>query len=253
MRLAPILTLLAALPAAAQDLPEGLESARFLPGWTDEEGARVAALELVLAPGWKTYWRSPGEAGLAPEFDWRGSNIGEVSFHWPAPEVIRSGGTRTLGYHNRLVLPFTAAPETPGRPVGISADILLGLCQDICVPAQLSLAAPAAGKTPDPVIQAAMAAEPKPGRSAPPCEIGEIEDGMTVTLSLPATATDLAVEYATDPQVWVSSPELSAQGDEVSADFVAPAGKPFPLDPEGVVLTLLGPEGATEYRGCDAG
>ena len=56
MRYALILSLLTAfstiLPAAAQDLPQGLQSARFLPGWTDAEGRRVAALELVLEPGW---------------------------------------------------------------------------------------------------------------------------------------------------------------------------------------------------------
>ena len=78
MRYALILSLLTALPAAAQDLPQGLEAARFLPGWTDAEGRRVAALELVLEPGWKTYWRSPGDAGLAPVFDWKGNYIGNV-------------------------------------------------------------------------------------------------------------------------------------------------------------------------------
>ena len=117
MRYALILSLLTALPAAAQDLPQGLESARFLPGWTDAEGRRVAALELVLEPGWKTYWRSPGDAGLAPVFDWKGNNIGKVDFHWPAPEVVVSDGVRTLGYHDRLVLPIEITPAEPGQPI----------------------------------------------------------------------------------------------------------------------------------------
>lgn len=174
-----------ALPAAAQDLPQGLQSARFLPGWTDAEGRRVAALELVLEPGWKTYWRSPGDAGLAPEFDWKGSNIGKVDFIWPAPELVVSGGMRTLGFHDRLVLPFTVTPEQPGQPVGISAQVTFGLCENICIPAQLDLVATPAGPAPDPVIEAAMKLAPVQSKDLPACEISEIEDGMTVTLSLP--------------------------------------------------------------------
>ena len=257
MRYALILTLLGALPAclpaAAQDLPQGLQSARFLPGWTDADGRRVAALELVLEPGWKTYWRSPGDSGLAPEFDWKGSNIGKVDFIWPAPEVIVSGGVRTLGFHDRLVLPFTVAPDKPGQPVGISANITFGLCENICIPARLDLVATAAGTEPDPRIEAAMALAPQTSDDLPACEIAEIEDGMTVTLSLPEPGAELAIEYGRDPEIWVSAPELSQDGREASADFVAPSGKPFALDPQAVVMTVLGKEGAVEYRGCAAG
>lgn len=246
-------TIATARPAAAQDLPQGLTSARFLPGWTDAEGRRVAALELVLEPGWKTYWRSPGDAGLAPEFDWKGSNIGKVDFSWPAPQVVVSDGVRTLGFHDRLVLPFTVTPERPGQPVGISAQITLGLCENICIPAQLDLVAMPAGTAPDPVIQAALALAPRMATDLPACEISEIEDGMTVTLSLPEPGAELAIEHGADPDIWVSAPELSKDGREATADFVAPSGKPFALDPQAVVMTVLGKDGATEYRGCTAG
>lgn len=242
-----------ALPAAAQDLPQGLQSARFLPGWTDAEGRRVAALELVLEPGWKTYWRSPGDAGLAPEFDWKGSNIGKVDFIWPAPELVVSGGMRTLGFHDRLVLPFTVTPEQPGQPVGISAQVTFGLCENICIPAQLDLVATPAGPAPDPVIEAAMKLAPVQSKDLPACEISEIEDGMTVTLSLPRPGAELAIEHSADPDIWVSAPELSKDGREATADFVAPSGKPFALSPDAVVMTVLGKEGAVEYRGCVAG
>ena len=257
MKRALILTLLSAhplgLPAAANDLPQGLQSARILPGWTDAEGQRIAALELVLEPGWKTYWRSPGDAGLPPEFNWKGSNIGEVTFHWPAPEVIVSDGVRTLGYHDRLVLPFTVTPEQAGQPVGISAQVNFGLCENICIPASLDLIATAAGGTPDPVIEAAMAAAPRPSDQKPACELSEIEDGMTVTLSAPEKGADLAIEYNGAPDIWVSAPEFNADGTEVTVDLVAPSGKPFPLDPAAVVMTVLGKDGATEFQGCATG
>lgn len=243
----------AALSASADNLPQGLQSARILPGWTDADGQRIAALELVLEPGWKTYWRSPGDAGLPPEFDWKGSNIGEVSFHWPAPEVIVSDGVRTLGYHDRLVLPFTVTPEQSGQPVGISAQINFGLCENICIPASLDLIAPAAGTAPDPVIEAAMTAAPRPSDQQPACEFGEIEDGMTITLIAPENGADLAIEYGGAPDIWVSAPEFNADRTEVTVDLVAPSGKPFALDPDAVVMTVLGKDGATEFQGCTTG
>ncbi|MDO5529308.1 MAG: hypothetical protein Q4F71_07880, partial [Paracoccus sp. (in: a-proteobacteria)] len=74
MKTASLAAIFAAIAAPALgDLPRGLESARLLPGWVDADGRRITALELVLAPGWKTYWRSPGDAGIPPSFDWRGA------------------------------------------------------------------------------------------------------------------------------------------------------------------------------------
>jgi len=243
----------AAQSRAPKALPQGLRSARLLPGWTDAQGQRISALELVLAPGWKTYWRSPGDAGLPPQFDWRGENIGAVTLHWPAPQIVISDGVRTLGYHDRLVLPFSVTPAQQGQPVELAAHLELGLCKSVCVPASLDLAAPVAGDTPDPAILAAMKLVPQQGAHLPACEIAEIEDGMKVTLSLPEAGADLAIEHAADESIWVSAPQLSADGTEASADFVAPSGKPFPLDPDAVVMTLIGAQGAVEYQGCAAG
>ena len=66
---APLLAALLALPlaAAAQDLPPGLKSARLLPAYPTADGHWMTALRLELQPGWKTYWRSPGDSGVPPE------------------------------------------------------------------------------------------------------------------------------------------------------------------------------------------
>ncbi|MDO5612735.1 MAG: protein-disulfide reductase DsbD family protein [Paracoccus sp. (in: a-proteobacteria)] len=243
----------AALPAIAQDaLPPGLVSARLLPGWTDAQGQRIAALELLLEPGWKTYWRSPGDTGLPPEFDWSGSaNLAGVTLHWPAPEAIDSEGTVTLGYHESLILPLTATPADAAAPVDLVARIDLGLCENVCVPAHLALSAPQAGATPDPQISAAMAQVPAPAQGpAPACTIRPIRDGMQVALTLPGdTAPHVAaMELDGDQPVWASGAVI--EGQTVTADFVPPAGKPFDLDPAQIVLTLIQPDGATEHRGC---
>ena len=78
------MTLLAALlasPAVATTQDDVL-AGTLLPGWQIEGGGQMAALQLTLAPGWKTYWRSPGDAGIPPSFDWSGSqNVKSVRIH----------------------------------------------------------------------------------------------------------------------------------------------------------------------------
>lgn len=246
---------LGAAPLTAQDLPPGLESAQLLPGWTDAQGNRIAALELRLKPGWKTYWRSPGDSGLPPSFDWQGSrNLAGVTFHWPAPEAIRSGDELTLGYHDLLVLPFTARPADPDQPVTLDATVDFGLCERICVPAHVTLQAAQPEGEPDPRIEAALARVPRPVAQRPACELTEIRDGVRLSALLPQTGPDVAaMEVTGQPEIWVSSPILTSEtgGTRAVADFVPPSAQPFALDADDVRITLVGPDGAVEMQGCD--
>ena len=117
-------------PGFAQSLPDNLVRAELLPGWTTDSGAQMAALRLTLAPGWKTYWRAPGEAGIPPQFDWRASgNLAGVAYHWPRPQVFQINGLRTLAYRNELVLPIEFLPVDRGTAVKVSGTIDLGVCE----------------------------------------------------------------------------------------------------------------------------
>ncbi|MDM7459886.1 MAG: protein-disulfide reductase DsbD family protein [Paracoccus sp. (in: a-proteobacteria)] len=244
----------AAPSAADPQLPMGLVSARLLPGWHDENGARVLALELVLEPGWKTYWRSPGDSGLPPSFDWQGStNMGDVTFHWPAPEPIISGGATELGYHDSLILPFTVQPAIPDMPMTISGQFELGLCENICVPATLELTAPPAGDAPDARILAAQALQPQRLDRRPQCRILPIADGMRVEMTLEDTdATLAAIEVEDRHDLWISGAEVTQgrDGITVSAEMVGPDSRPFDLAPEALRLTAIGPDDAIETLGC---
>ena len=74
----------------SQGWVQGLHSrARLLSG--DRKGGEwLAGIEIALDPGFKTYWRNPGESGLPPRFDWSGSeNVKSVDIRWPAPRVRR--------------------------------------------------------------------------------------------------------------------------------------------------------------------
>jgi suppressor for copper-sensitivity B len=97
-------------------------------------------LALDLGEGWKTYWRSPGEVGLAPKVDWSASqNIADVTFLWPAPERFTAFGIENFGYHDEVVFPVQIALEQPGQPAELSANVQILVCADLCVPQEFDL------------------------------------------------------------------------------------------------------------------
>jgi DsbC/DsbD-like thiol-disulfide interchange protein len=260
-RLALILATLAA-PALATTQDDVL-SATLRPGWQMENGAHMAAVDLALAPGWKTYWRSPGDAGIPPSFDWSGSeNVKSVRIHWPAPQVFETNGMQTIGYHDHLVLPVEVVPEDRTRPVHLSVRVDLGVCDEICIPASVDLAAdltlPGA---PDGEIKAALAARATPatdaGVSAVSCQVDPIRDGLRLTARLqfpdPGHPEVVAFETA-DREVWVAAAIASREGGVLVAttELVAPEGTPFALDRSGVTMTVLAQGTAVEVKGCPA-
>ena len=259
------LTLALASPAFSQGMTQSdVLEGQFRPGWRTDAGSHMAALELNLAPQWKTYWRAPGDAGIPPSFDWAGSeNVASVRFHWPAPDVFHTNGMQSVGYHDALVLPIEVTAKDPNRPVKLRARVDLGVCKDICMPASLDLSADLtpSGQT-DRVISAALKARPSTGREAGlgqiACTIAPIRDGLrlTATLDLPALGgQEVVVVEPGLAGVWVSEAQVSRSGGQLTAvvDMVPPSGAPFALDRRDVVLTVLGKPGrAVEITGCPA-
>ncbi len=103
--------------------------------------ALLAGLEIRLTPGWKTYWRTPGD-GIAPEFDWSGSqNVAAVQVLWPVPKHFRDAAGEYNGYADRVVLPIVVAPERAGAPVSLELSLDYAVCKDVCVPVSKHLSA----------------------------------------------------------------------------------------------------------------
>ena len=255
----------AVLPAGhAADPLQGVLSHRVIPGWSTGDGARMAGLELRLAPGWKTYWRSPGDAGIPPEFDWRGAgNLAGVHVHWPAPEVFWQSGMRSVGYSDRVVLPLTVYPNAAHRDVRLRGDMHLGICSDICVPATLSIDAvlPAANTDRSPAIVAALAALPydedEAGVRRTTCKLSPTEDGVEIEakIEMPSAGQqEDAVIEAPSSAIWVSEPETRRKGDRliVSAEMVAPPGHAMVLDRSRIRITVIGSRHAVDIVGCDS-
>lgn len=259
------LTLLLALAAtsATATTQDDVLSAVLRPGWQMDSGAHMAAMDLTLAPGWKTYWRSPGDAGIPPSFDWSGStNLKSVRIHWPAPSVFDTNGMQTIGYHDQLLLPVEVTAIDPALPVKLAVKVDLGVCDKICLPANLALDAnllpPGAV---DEGIQTALgkraASAGEAGVTQVYCTVDPIADGLRVTarMRLPDPGSPEVVAFETaDPAVWVAEAVTQREGGELvtMTELVPPDGAPFALDRSGVVITVLSQGGAVEVRGCPA-
>lgn len=133
--------------------------------WATNEGGRMrlialpptvdgtvrGALQIEPNPGWITYWKEPGDAGIPPQLDV--SAQGGVTLHrlrYPVPKRIDSGTLRDLGYDHPVTLPFELTVEDPSKPLRIGVSAFVGLCRNICIPfqADFSLRLADAGATP---------------------------------------------------------------------------------------------------------
>ncbi|WP_022704951.1 protein-disulfide reductase DsbD domain-containing protein [Pseudorhodobacter ferrugineus] len=255
-----IACLVGASPALAQ--PDVLE-ANLRVGWTMQNGNQMAAFHLTLLDGWKTYWRAPGDAGIPPYFDWAGSrNVKSVTFHWPRPEVFTLGGMQTIGYSHELILPVEVVPLDPSKPVELKAAVDLGVCSDICVPANFAVTAllPRPGVK-DEAIGSALRQRPSTAREAgvasAHCTITPNAKGLTVTavLQLPsAGGNEVVVVEPGVPGVWVSAADVTRSGRELRAvvDMIGPSGAPIALQRDAILVTVLGKHRAVEIAGCAA-
>lgn len=103
--------------------------------------------EIILKKnGWKTYWRSPGDAGNPPRFTWDGSvNLAKADVYFPRPERFQIFGIQTFGYGNRVILPIRIAPQIGGSAMKVRVQAEFMACKEICIPfnAEYSLDLPA--------------------------------------------------------------------------------------------------------------
>ncbi|KIT16380.1 protein-disulfide reductase DsbD family protein [Jannaschia aquimarina] len=142
--LATLLTLMLALPAlaATTDPVEGQAvTARLITAEDGVSGATLSAgLALEMEPGWKTYWRTPGQVGLPPELDWSGSqNIADIALSYPAPERFVAFDIENYGYGEEVVFPLAITLENPDAPARLAVEATLLVCAEICIPETVSL------------------------------------------------------------------------------------------------------------------
>jgi DsbC/DsbD-like thiol-disulfide interchange protein len=116
---------------------EGARVRLVTAGGPDAQGRLKGILDIDLKPGWKTYWRDPGDAGVPPTIEVLANpNLVGAKLDFPAPQRHDDGAFQWAGYDYPVALPVTFTLKDVKGPSAIEADVFLGVCETICVPVQ---------------------------------------------------------------------------------------------------------------------
>jgi len=204
---------------------DGHSAVRLLAG--SRSGAvLLGGIAFQLQPGWKTYWRTPGDSGVPPRFDFsKSENIEAVTVMWPAPLKFDDGaGGVSLGYHDQTVLPLRIVPKSADKPVTLRAAISYAVCEKICIPveANAELAFNSVASTEDSALFAALDTVPKPANVGDPNPL-TIRDVKREGKS--TVVIDVVTPDARDVNLFVEGP---------TPDWGLPVPKPVEHSPPGV-------------------
>ncbi len=222
-------------------------------------------VEVKLDGDWKTYWRSPGDAGLPPTLDWNGSqNLGAANLLYPAPERVTVLGIQTFGYKHDVLFPIDVQLADKGKPLNLKLKLDILICADQCIPKSLdlALAVPAGPATPDPtdaqLIAKARAAVPSDSRDSGFTikSVEEVSDKGSPALQVMAVSVqpfdkpDVVPEVTPDARL--GTPRATFSMDRREATFVLPLTRKLPvgahLSGREAILTLVDGDRALETR-----
>jgi DsbC/DsbD-like thiol-disulfide interchange protein len=192
-------------------------------GRATADGSMVAVVEIALDKGFKTYWRTPGDSGIPPSFDFTGSdNVRDIKVHFPAPMRFDDGaGGHSIGYVTPLVeLPVTYRAIDAEKPSRLRLKLDYAVCEKICVPASGQV---------EVLVEQREAASPKakrllsmlptatPLRAPGPLSIQAFHkagapERFVVEATVPSGKADLFVEAANPWLFDVKPAEAAAQG-----------------------------------------
>ena len=263
-----LLASLAAPAAAAQSAWSASDhvEARLLSSvdGTGDLAALSAGVELKLEGDWKTYWRSPGDAGLPPTLDWAGStNLARATLLYPKPQRLTLLGIQTFGYKHDVVFPVDVTLAKPGRPLDLRLKLDVLVCAELCIPKtfDLALTVPAGPATPGAeaqVLAKARAAVPGDARTSglAVTRVEEVSNKGAQALEIraeaaePFRAPDVIAEI--DPAVALGQPRVALSADRREAVIDVPLGHALPANAKlagrTVVLTLVDGERALETK-----
>jgi DsbC/DsbD-like thiol-disulfide interchange protein len=221
----------------------------------------LGGVAIQLQPGWHTYWRTPGDSGVPPRFDFsKSDNVEAVTVLWPAPHKFDDGaGGTSLGYVKQIVLPLRIVAKNADKPVTLRASINYAVCEKLCIPVDASaeLAFASVASTEDGTLSEALNAVPKPANVGDPNPLTVLDvkrDGKTSVL-VDVTAPDtndlsLFVEGPT-PDWALPVPKLVEHGPPGVKRFAFELdGLPPGTSADGAALklTLVGGDRAYEFN-----
>jgi DsbC/DsbD-like thiol-disulfide interchange protein len=207
--------------AWAEDSRSG---ARLIAG-TNKIGATSlrAGIEIKLQPGWKTYWRYPGDSGVPPRFDFSGSeNLARAKVLYPAPHLFTDETGNSLGYKDAVIFPLQVSPKDLGKPVTLRLKLDYAVCEKLCIPAEgrAELTFGTGSSAQDAALTAAEAHVPKP--------VSVAEAGLSARrvndAPKPLVAVDLKADTGNVVELFVEGP---------SAEWALPIPQPAQGAPAG--------------------
>lgn len=243
---------------------ESFITPRLLPGKVTDGGGRMAGLRLSLEPGWKTYWRSPGETGIPPRFDWSGSqNVQSLRVHWPRPTLFQSFGMRTAGYSDVVVFPLELTPLDASRPMRLELSADLGVCKEICVLEHVTAIleiTPSDAEIGERQIRSALRQVPKlaaaPEAHIRTCNISGTgrDRQMVALLGLHEEISNVTVLVENGQGLWIRhvNQTQTDAGLRLEVDFTTPEELSW-IDRSAFRMTVLSDVGAYDLQGCTAG
>jgi DsbC/DsbD-like thiol-disulfide interchange protein len=186
----------------------------------------LGGIAIELQPGWHTYWRTPGDSGVPPRFDFsKSDNVEAVTVMWPAPKKFDDGaGGTSLGYKQQVVLPLRIVAKNADKPLTLRAEINYAVCEKLCIPVEASteLGFASVASTQDGALSAALDTVPKPATIGDPNPL-TIRDVKREGKSI--VVVDVAAPEGKDVSLFVEGP---------TPDWALPVPKLLEQSPPGV-------------------
>jgi DsbC/DsbD-like thiol-disulfide interchange protein len=221
----------------------------------------LGGIAFRLQPGWKTYWRTPGDSGVPPRFDFsKSENVEAVTVLWPAPQSFPDGaGGVSLGYKDQVVLPLRIALKAADKPVVLRVAISYAVCDKLCVPVEADAELPfvSVASTEDNTLAGALDLVPKPANVGDPnpLTIRDVHrDGPhNVIVDVAAADADNLHLYVEGPTPDWSLPlpkPVDGGKPDLKRFAFALDGLPTGVKPDGAALkfTLVGGHRAYEFN-----
>ena len=276
----------------AQDRIEDFSDAsrvELLAGWREPDGTHIAGIKFRLFPGWKTYWRNPGEIGIPPRISLRKSNaellelsgqtgiwqqdphglqrsqnLADANLLWTAPEIFKSAGMVSLGYTEEFVLPLRIVPKVASEPSEIFLNLTYGLCKEICIPVteRISARLPATESETDAEIVSAMARVLRPAdKLSPPakmeCEFPSENGNSAILAKFHETNPSLHASYVVfdiprSKLIFeLARPEVQRDTIIASSAIRSTEGLLF-INRSKLRAAVIGENDAIEFNGCNS-
>ena len=240
----------------------GLKSVDIIRGWRQSDDIHIAAINIKLEDGWKTYWRVPGIGGIAPILNWdKSKNIKNISQIWPTPNIYNEYGLQTIGYKDELLLPLQIQPIDKKQPIHLSITIDFGICSDVCVPIQTAVEERLPERTSigkknilDTLEKAILSGKKSPFKIVK-CNIVPIKDGFEVNAFFEGLAsfdkdTLGVVEYPVKQNGWINQKASLISSNQLSVHATVYNKSIHFIDRSDLTLTIFTKNKAFEFDGC---